>query len=417
MPVVPTIDSDRLWSRLIDLATIGATGDGGVDRQALTEGESDAWDKIIAWSREAGLEVATDAAANLFVTLPGRGRSAAPILMGSHIDTQPTGGRFDGAFGVMAALEVLVTLSEAEIVPDRCLRAVAWMNEEGSRFAPGMMGSGLFVGQRDLAEVRAAKDADGNLLGDALDRHLKRFESLERLPLGFSVSAYIEPHIEQAKVLQHLGKPIGVVTGIQGKKTWEMKISGREAHAGTEPIGERRDALKAFVSIAAAMYAAIDWEGEPARFTIGRIEMAPNAPSVVPAALRFRIDLRHPDNSALDRLCTVLEEIATAKASPCMIDIKALVDEPGNGFDKDLQAIITEAASLEGLDSARLISAAGHDARYLSRVAPSAMIFIPCRDGVSHHPDEWAEPKHVAGAAAVLLRTVNNLLAIPNTAL
>lgn len=199
-----------------------------------------------------------------------------PVLIGSHIDTQPTGGRFDGAFGVLAALEVLMTLKQAGIVPKRSIRAVAWMNEEGARFAPGMMGSGLFAGQRDLDEVRAARAPDGIELATELARHLDRFRHLERLTLGFPVAAYIEPHIEQANLLQSQEKTIGIVTGIQGKKTWEIVLAGREAHAGTEPLDNRLDALKSFVAMADAMFAMIAAEGEmPAEQVVKPIHALP----------------------------------------------------------------------------------------------------------------------------------------------
>ena len=222
----------RLWDRLMRLAEIGAHGDGGVNRQALTAGEIEAWRLLLGWATEAGLEAATDDAGNLFLTLPGRDRSLPPAVIGSHVDTQPNGGKFDGAWGVLAALEVVTDLG---ITPARDISVVAWCKEEGGRFAPGMTGSEAFVGLRDLASIRALRDSDGVALGDALDALHAAFPHLPRLPLDRDFAFCIEPHIEQATLLEEAGLPIGVVTGIQGKLTYEVVLTGEDGHAGTSP--------------------------------------------------------------------------------------------------------------------------------------------------------------------------------------
>lgn len=397
------ISPDRLWDRLMALGKIGALPGGGVDRQALSAGEIEAWRLVIGWGEEAGLSPATDAAGNLFLTLEGSSPDLPPVMAGSHIDTQPTGGLFDGAFGTLSALEAATVMAGAEHRPARPLVVVAWMNEEGSRFAPGMMGSEAFAGRRSLDEILSVRDARGVGVGQALAALHAAFPALERRPLGFPVAGYVEPHIEQADRLEREGAVIGVVSGIQGKKTFEMTITGREAHAGTEPMGRRRDALQAFARTAVTMQAEMEAVDDAVRFTIGRIEVEPNAPSVVPAQVRFRIDLRHPDNATLDRLARRLEEIANECAAPCGIAIRRLVDAPSNGFDEGLRDAIRAAARARGFPFLDLLSAAGHDARQIAPLAPSAMIFIPCRGGVSHHPDEWAEPDHVAAGAQVLL--------------
>lgn len=405
----PLIDSGRLWTRLMELARIGATGVAGeVDRQALSQADAAACLRVIGWGRDAGLIPSLDLAGNLFLTLEGAEPALPPVLCGSHLDSQPTGGRFDGALGVMSALEAAATLATLPRAR-RSLAVVAWSNEEGSRFAPGMTGSEVFAGVRRLGDIRALKDDAGILLGDALDAFLARID-LPAADPGFIPAAYLELHIEQASLLQNAECTIGAVTGIQGKKTWEIVLTGREAHAGTEPMARRRDALAAFTRVAAALYADVAALAPEAMFTIGRLEVKPNAPSVVPAQVRFRIDLRHGDGQTLTRLGERVEALVARHAAPCAHRISRLVDAPPNEFDPALrQAIMTRAAA-RGERAIELASAAGHDARHLAPLCRAAMIFVPCRDGLSHHPDEWVEPAHAAAGAQALLDLLHMLL-------
>src|SRR5216683_4334818 len=270
MAPISLINADRLWTRLMGLAEIGATSGGGVNRQALSDGEIAAWCRVIAWAQEAGLTAATDSAGNLFLTLAGRDRVAPPVLVGSHLDSQPTGGKFDGAAGVMAALEAVVSLAERNETPVRDVIVVAWMNEEGSRFAPGMMGSEAFAGARGIEAIRAVRDASGITVGEALDRLHAAFSDLPRKPLGFAAAAYLELHIEQGPLLEAADRVIGVVTGIQGKKTFQVVVGGAEGHAGTLPQRERRDALAGFARMAAALHAKIGTIDAEIKFTVGR---------------------------------------------------------------------------------------------------------------------------------------------------
>ncbi|MEP9355269.1 hydantoinase/carbamoylase family amidase [Xanthobacter sp. KR7-65] len=407
----PLVDPDRLWRRLMALAAIGALPKGGVDRQALTQGELDAWGLVIGWAEAEGLEPSCDAAGNLFLALPGEDRTAPPVLAGSHLDTQPTGGKFDGAAGVLAALEAAQALKAAGAPRTRDLVVVAWMNEEGARFAPGMMGSEAFAGDRSLAEIRAVRDAAGISVGAALDQLHAAFAEVPRRPLGFTAAAYVELHIEQGPVLEARGKTIGIVTGIQGKKTWEVEIEGAPGHAGALAMAERRDALAAFSRMAHRFYPEIGGYDDAVMFTVGRLQVEPNAPSVVPARVTFRVDLRHPDGAALDALGARFEAICAAEAAPCAVAITPLVDAPPNGFDAGLMDRISEAAGRRNIPAMPILSAAGHDARHLAKVCPSAMIFIPCRDGVSHAEHEHAEPEHVAAGAQVLTDVLAALLA------
>ncbi|WP_342452894.1 hydantoinase/carbamoylase family amidase [Roseomonas indoligenes] len=406
----PRIDADRLWQRLMALAEIGALPGGGVDRQALSPGETEAWRLVIAWGADAGMEPSTDPAGNLFLTLPGRDRALPPLVMGSHLDTQPTGGKFDGAFGVLAALEAAQSLGA---IPARDVTVVAWMNEEGSRFAPGMMGSEAFAGVRPLDDILAAGDAAGTTVAEALAALHAAFPAIPRRPLGFPIGFYLEPHIEQGPVLEQRHAPIGIVTGIQGKKTWEMVVQGQEGHAGTLDMADRHDALAAFARMADAMFREVGTTDSIIKLTIGLVRMEPNAPSVVPARLTFRIDLRHPDNAVLDAAGERLEVLAATHAPPCTVQVRRLVDAPSNDFDPGLRACIAAAAEALGHAAMPILSAAGHDARHMAPLCPAAMIFIPCRDGVSHAEHEWAEPAHVAAGAAVLAEVAAGLVLEP----
>jgi N-carbamoyl-L-amino-acid hydrolase len=407
---VSLINADRLWARLMTLAEIGATPAGGVNRQALSDGEIEAWHLMIRWAQDAGLAAATDAAGNLFVTLvAGHDRAAPPILLGSHLDTQPTGGKFDGAAGVLAALEAVVSLAEQGKPPLRDVVVVAWMNEEGCRFAPGMMGSEAFVGERPIEAIRAARDANNISVGNALDRLHGCFPELPRKPLGFPVAAYLELHIEQGPVLEASGNVIGIVTGIQGKKTFKVTIEGAEGHAGTLAQKQRRDAVAAFARMATALDSEIGSIDAEIKFTIGRVTVEPNAPSVVPSRVVFSIDVRHPDNAALDAAGERIAALSRQYAPPCIVTVTPLVDAPSNEFDARLRGLIEQAARDQGQPAIAMLSAAGHDARHLAKVCPTAMIFIPCRDGASHVEHEWAEPAHVAAGGSVLAQVLLQL--------
>jgi beta-ureidopropionase / N-carbamoyl-L-amino-acid hydrolase len=409
MAPISRINADRLWARLMALAEIGATPAGGVNRQALSDGEIAAWHRVIAWAREAGLTAATDPAGNLFLTLAGCDHAAPPILIGSHLDSQPTGGKFDGALGVMAGLEAAVSLAERGETPARDVVVVAWMNEEGCRFAPGMMGSEAFAGERSISAIRAARDASGIAVGEALDRLHAAFPGLPHKPLGFAVDAYLELHIEQGPLLEAAACTIGVVTGIQGKKNFQVVVDGVEGHAGTLPQQNRRDALAAFARMAAALHAEIGAIDADIKFTIGRVMVEPNAPSVVPSRVTFSIDLRHPDNAVLNQAGARIAVLCGRHAPPCLVTVTPLVDAPSNQFDPRLRERIAQTARDQDFPSMAMLSAAGHDARHLAKLCPAAMIFIPCRDGASHVEHEWAEPTHVAAGASVLAQVLHEL--------
>ncbi len=395
------IDVDRLWHRLMRLAEFGATSAGGVNRQALSPEEIAARKVLVAWAREAGLNVLNDPIGNLFFRLEGADPAAAPILSGSHIDSQPTGGKFDGTFGVLAALEALCALAPSARKPRRSIEAVAWTNEEGSRFAPGMMGSEAFTGQRALEGMLEVEDVDGTSVRSALAQVLEAEPDVARRPMGFPVHAYVEAHIEQGPILEREETSIGVVSGIQGSRRFRVTVRGEAAHAGTTPRKDRKDALLAAVGMIDAL-AHLVRDPEDVMFTVGLFRVQPNAPSVVPREAYFSIDLRHPDNGVLTRLGDAVHDCCHANSGACTVGVEEIAHAPSLEFPGRLRDTISTAAERLELSWREIHSAAGHDARQLHYHCDSGMIFIPCRDGISHNESEWTEPHQVADGSRVL---------------
>ena len=400
-----SLDADRLWQRLMALAQFGARADGGVDRQALTNDEIAARAELVRWGRALGLEPFTDVAANLFLRLPGREPGLAPVLTGSHIDTQPTGGKFDGAYGVIAALEAVAAIVASGRVPRRAIEVVAWTNEEGCRFSPGMTGSELYVGLKRIEEAAMQCDAAGVALGDALAAVLAADVEVPLRPLGRPLAAYVELHIEQGPILERASIPVGIVSGMQGTRRYRVQIDGQAAHAGTAERTERRDALMAGVRIITAIDQAAR-DPESIKLTVGLFEVWPNAASVVPGKVMFSIDLRHPDDLVVDSIDAEIRRIVATLAAPCSAVVQQIQHSPTVTFSPAIRALITKAADGLGMPNCAIASAAGHDARSLNAFCPTGMIFVPCRDGLSHHPAEWAEPAHIAAGARVLTDVV-----------
>jgi N-carbamoyl-L-amino-acid hydrolase len=396
------IDGDRLWQRLMALAQYGALPGGGVNRQALSEEEIAARKQIVAWGKSIGLEASTDAAANLFLRLTGRDDSLPPVVVGSHIDSQPTGGKFDGAYGFLAGLEAVEAITDAEIRPRRSIDVVAWMNEEGSRFAPGMMGSAVFSGARHLDDIYPLKDSAGITVGAALDHVLASDPTLPLRQPGWKPYAFLEAHIEQGPLLELHDKMVGIVSGIQGKRTFRVEVVGEENHAGTSPRAVRRDALTSAVSIVDALQDAL-WDNDDiVRFTIGMFTVFPNAPSVVPARVTFSVDLRHPDAEALTRLGDLIAPLCEQHRLRCDVSVRELLHDPPLQFPQPIRDRLTQIADALEIPSLEIASGAGHDARYLHYICPTGMIFIPCKGGISHNEVESIEKEHATAGAKVL---------------
>lgn len=399
----PKIDGQRLWDTLMALAAIGATPAGGVCRLALSDEDRRARDQLARWCEEAGCRVEVDAVGNLFARRAGRDPQAAAVVSGSHLDTQPNGGRFDGAYGVIAALEVLRTLHDAGLETARPFELVAWSNEEGTRFAPSMMGSMAFAGLLAEDDVLARTDADGRRYGDELERIGYRGRGLGRRP----IAAYFEAHIEQGPVLERERRTIGVVTGGQGQRWYDLRLAGQAAHAGSTPMAGRRDALVGAARLVDAVRRiAGAYPGGVA--TVGELNVAPNSRNVIPGEVRMTMEVRHPDDRQRDAMDAALQsavrEIAAGEGLEA--ELKTTLVQPATPFDPACVARVREAARAEGFAHLDIVSGAAHDAIAVARVAPAAMVFVPCAGGISHNEAESATPDDLAAGAQVLLRAV-----------
>lgn len=403
------IDQNRLWSRHMVLAEFGATLGGGVDRQALSVEEIAARKQLIAWAREINLEPFSDNIGNLFLRYPGTDVDLPPVLSGSHIDSQPTGGKFDGAYGVLAALEAVHAMHAAGFRPRRSIEVVAWNNEEGSRFAPGMMGSVLFRGHRKLEDMLAITDAEGISVRDCVAQLHAAEPDIALRQLGFEVAAFVEAHIEQGPILEMRKHTIGVVSGIQGKRVFHVSVTGEENHAGTSPRSMRKDALLATVNILAALHSEMHDEQDIVKFTVGRLDVTPNAPSVVPAKTYFAIDLRHPDTTVLSELGDRIAPICAAMCGPCEVEVRELSNDPPLAFADHVGDVVRDSAIALDISHMDMPSAAGHDARHLHYICPTGMIFVPCAQGISHNEAESAEPGDLYDGARVLVETLARL--------
>jgi N-carbamoyl-L-amino-acid hydrolase len=393
----------------MDLAKFGATSKGGVCRLALSREEVASRAALVAWAKGIGLKPSVDAAANLFLALEGREPQLPPLLIGSHLDSQPTGGKFDGAYGVLAGLEAVQAIREHAERPRRTIEVVAWMNEEGCRFAPGMMGSAVFTGKRTLADILPITDRAGATVESALNDVLDAEREIPHRPMGFPIAGFLEAHIEQGVTLQEQGCTAGVVTGIQGKRTFRVAIIGEESHAGTTPRRARRDALTSAVAVVDALQKAMWDAADTVRFTIGMIEVTPNVPSVVPGKVHFSIDLRHDDAAVIEKLGNMIPSVCEAARGRCEAVVRELLYDPPLEFPEAMRWRIARAAERLGISHMRLRSPAGHDARYLHYVCPTGMIFIPCKDGISHNEAESIAPADATAGARILAETAFEL--------
>ncbi len=397
------VDRDRLWQRLMEIARFGATGRGGVNRQAFSAEDAAARRQMADWAASLGLHCLTDRIGNLYLRRPGRDPEAAPVMTGSHLDSQPTGGKFDGAYGVIAGLEALQAIAQAGLETARPIELVAWSNEEGSRFQPGCMGSGVFAGEMALADLLPLVDAEGISVEAALAGLFEATPGLPARPAA-APAAYIEAHIEQGPILEREGRTIGVVGGVQGMRWLTVEVTGEAAHAGTTPRAARRDALKAATRMVVALEAAFA-EADPEdilRFTVGRFEVEPNSPNTVPARVFFTIDFRHPEAAAIEDLCGRIEGICRAQAQGCPVTVTTISGLPPCVFDPAVVATVRGAAERLALSHRDIMSGAGHDAMNLARLCPTGMIFVPCEAGVSHNEAENATPDDLAAGTRVL---------------
>lgn len=404
MRVSDHVKQDRLWGRLMDLARIGATAKGGVNRQALTAEDGTARRMLADWALARGFSIFQDEIGNLFVRRSGSDDSLPPVTTGSHLDTQPTGGRFDGAYGVMAGFEALEALEDAGAVTRHPVEVVAWTNEEGARFPPSCMGSGVYTGRYSLEWARAIRDPEGVTVGEALVPVTERTKDAKPRAFGAPLAAYIEAHIEQGPVLVMSGETIGVVTSVQSQNLFEIEIFGEEAHAGTTPRANRSDAVLAAVEVISRLEKEALDDADALRFTVGRFIAKPGAPNTVPSHVTFTIDLRHPDNTEIARISDLIERLPgeVAPARRCRAKVTRLSDSPVTPFSPEIVGLVDEKRKALGLPGRRMPSGAGHDAMYIRPLAPTGMIFVPCVDGISHNEAEDALPEDLAAGARVL---------------
>ena len=402
---LPKVNGERLWNSLMELARIGATPKGGVCRLALTELDRQGRDLVSGWAREAGLTVTVDQIGNIFMRRAGQDNSLAPIVCGSHIDTQPTGGKFDGNYGVLAGLEVIRTLNDRGIRTEAPIEVAVWTNEEGSRFVPVMMGSGVFAGAFPLSVAYEAKDTAGLFVKDEL---AKIGYVGDEVPGKHPIGTYFEAHIEQGPVLEDADRTIGIVTGVLGLRWYDCVVTGMEAHAGPTPMALRKDALQIATRIMQEVVAIAHRYPPYGRGTVGMVHVHPNSRNVIPGTVKFSIDLRNVDSQRLDAMDGEIRAFCeqAAKDSGLGVGIEQVSYFPPCPFDKACIAAVAHGAELYGYSAMEAVSGAGHDAVYMARLAPAGMIFIPCKDGISHNEIEDARPDHIEAGCNVLLHAM-----------
>src|SRR5438876_4496577 len=399
------VDGGRLWRSLMELAEIGATPKGGVRRLALTDLDRQGRDLVAGWMRETGSHIEIDGAGNIFATRAGRDPAARVVLTGSHIDTQPSGGKFDGNYGVLAGLEVLRTLNDANVATDKPVGVAIWTNEEGSRFVPVMGGSGAFAGVFTVEHLLRQHDADGVSFGEALER----IGYAGSAPVGKrALDAYFEAHIEQGPVLEREDKIVGVVTGALGLRWYDCIWTGQDAHAGPTPMEARHDALRGASRFVEAINALALRHAPDGRATVGFMQVSPNSRNVIPGLVKMTVDVRHPDDAQLATMDRELRDAAAAIATDLRLecDLQQVDHFPASRFDPSCVDAVRTATRPLGLSRREMVSGAGHDAIYVARVAPTSMIFVPCKDGISHNEIEDARPEHLEAGANVLLHAV-----------
>jgi N-carbamoyl-L-amino-acid hydrolase len=399
------VNGDRLWGALMEMAQIGATEKGGCNRQALTDLDRQGRDLFVEWCRSIGCTVRVDAVGNIFVRRAGKRDDLAPVMTGSHLDTQPTGGKFDGVFGVLSGLEVMRTLDDAGYETERPIEVVVWTNEEGCRFAPAMMGSGVHIGKFDRDEIYQTTDPDGLSFRDELEKI--GYCGKDEVPVD-DVAAFFEAHIEQGPILEAEERTIGVVQGAQGQRWFDVTVTGQEAHAGPTPMAIRKDALVGASRLVAEVNRVGHAYQPGACATVGQLDVSPNSRNTIPGRVSFSVDFRHPKDEQLSAMKAELEAACDAVSSDIglEIDLQEIWYQPPIVFDTDCVEAVAEGADAVGLSKMAIVSGAGHDACHMAQVAPTAMIFVPCENGISHNEIENASKDDITAGCNVLLQAM-----------
>lgn len=399
------VDGQRLWDTLMEMGEIGGTEKGGCNRQALTDLDKQGRDLFVKWCEGAGCTIKVDKMGSIFATRPGRDNSLAPVMMGSHLDTQPTGGKFDGVFGVLAGLEVIRSLNDLDYETERPVEVTVWTNEEGARFPPAMVASGVFAGIFDLDYGLSREDRDGKTIGQELERI--GYNGSEDVG-GRDIHAFFEVHIEQGPILEDEDTTIGVVTDAQGLMWYDLTLTGVESHAGPTPMPLRKDAMLGAARVTEAVN-RIALENAPYGCgTVGMVDVFPNSRNVIPGRVAMTLDLRHSDNDVLDSMHDAIEKAVSEIAADIGLDaeLERIFHYQPVHFDESCVNAVRDAGRDCGFTMRDMVSGAGHDACYISKVAPTSMIFVPCVGGISHNEIEDAKPEWITAGGDVLLRAV-----------
>ena len=399
------IDGQRLWDSLMGFAAVGATTKGGVRRLTLTDVDRQGRQKFRTECEQAGLTVRVDEIGNMFARRPGRDPSRLPVLFGSHLDTQPSGGKFDGALGVLAGLEVMRSLNDLGIVTEAPVELINWTDEEGSRFGHSLMGSGVWAGVYTREKAYSLTDTEGVTVETALDTIGYRGGEPAK---PFPADAYFELHIEQGPILEREAKQIGIVTGAQAQVWYDAVVIGQDSHAGTTPPSTRKDALVCAARIIDLVDRMMRARGEDGRGTVGQLLVLPNSRNVIPGEVRFSVEFRHPDDAELNRLDAQFPREAGFLARDCgvTLELTQLFKIPAQPFDPACVDLVRQAASRLGYPAREIVSGAGHDAVYVARHVPTAMIFTPCKDGLSHNEAESIESVEAEAGCQILFEAV-----------
>lgn len=411
------VDTQHFWRDLQHQACIGALPGGGLGRLALDDNDIRARQWLIDEGHKLGCQTFYDLIGNVYLRREGLDPQLPPLLIGSHLDSQPCGGAYDGTLGVVAGLAVLRTLHEQNISHPRSIEVVSWTNEEGARFAPGTPGSAWFAGKRELEEILPLCDDSGTTFGDALAHCLSVLgdsNAIER-PDSFTPHAYLEVHIEQGPILDASGLPVCAVSGIQGVNWYRFELAGVANHAGTTPMEMRYDALMAAHTLISELKSviertAVQHQDNQLRFTIGKFALAPGSVNTIADRATFSVDLRHPKAETLAVIDAEFQQLAQQLWEGCEATLHVSSRVPPVAFDEDIVSLLERSIEQYAPGAPRLVSGAFHDAIHIAHLCPSAMLFVACRDGLSHHPDEHVEEQDAAPAVRVLAQTAFELL-------
>lgn len=402
------INSKRLQTWLADFATIGATPNGGVHRLTLADLDKQARDLFVSLAKKAGCSIKIDAMGNIFARRSGEDNRLSPVLIGSHIDSQPLGGKYDGIYGVLAALEVVYSLNDNNIKTDRPIDVVSWTNEEGSRFAPAMIGSAVFSGLTTLQEGWSCRDSEGNTIKQELERI--GYAGNDNFS-NYKIHASLELHIEQGPILENHNELIGIVTGALGQKWYDVEFTGMASHAGTTPMEVRQDALLGLADAVLEVNTIGKNEKPEGRATVGMVKITPNSRNVISDKAWFSVEFRHPSEKGLQRMDQQLSEKVHQIAEKLNLtySIHPILSFPPLPFDDNCIEVVRRVAQNLNYPHRTMVSGAGHDSCNISKIAPTSMIFIPCIKGISHNEKEEIKPEWMSAGANVLLNAVKHL--------